>query len=127
MRPFVYEVHVFERDDPITLNCTAPAELFVPRPSSEAAKAFLTKIVEEYDGFVMNFEPGGWNCSLCSEPATSLTHTPTMGLYLSPEKGGPKIIDFVHPVCKNLGPCDMEARKLMNEEMLDCYNRIRIA
>jgi hypothetical protein len=27
------------------------------------------------------------------------------------------IVDFVQPVCRNQGPCDMEARKLMAEAL----------
>ena len=36
-------------------------------------------------------------------------HSDDVFVSLSPEQGGPKIIDFVHPDCENLGPCDMEA------------------
>jgi hypothetical protein len=120
LRPFVYAAHVFGREAPIMLQCTAPAELFVPLPPREAAIGFLEKLVKEHDGFVMNSNPEGWACWArgCSKPATSLTHTPTMCLHYSTEEGGPQIIDFVRPVCKRLGPCDtVEIRKMMDEEL----------
>ena len=118
LRPFVYEVRVVGADTPISLECTAPPELFsLQSPPREAATPFLDKLVREHDKFIMKFKPGGWRCWNCSKRATSLTHTPTMYLHLSLEKGGPKIIDFVQPVCKNLSPCDLEARQLMHEEL----------
>ena len=118
MRPFVYEVRVLvPGEDPISWDCTAPSELFQPHPgpSRQVSSAFLSNLATKYDRLIINRKEGGRRCCICSKPATSLTHTPTMYLHLSPEMGGPKVIDLVQPVCNRLGPCDMEARKLIHE------------
>lgn len=98
MRPFLYSVHVFGREVPVSLTCTAPLELFSLGFSNDVATKFMMRLVMKHDEFVMNSNTdlGGWKCWKCRKLAVSLTHSPAM---------------YLHSVCETSGPCDMEARQ----------------
>ncbi|KAJ3508368.1 hypothetical protein NLJ89_g5793 [Agrocybe chaxingu] len=110
----------------IELNETVPLSLCNTRnPPEIQAKELLVNLVKKHHAWLLKQGPlsgGAWKCWSCGKRANGMVHTPASYLHAYLEGNNAMVVDFVQPVCVDRGPCDREARKMMQEEMTMAAN-----
>lgn len=133
-RPLRYEVNVFNNESIIVLFDEIPDNLCSNYPREIPSRLYAVKLVTKYHNSILHGKE--WRCWKCFSPAIGLIHSPALYLHLHE----PKIVDYVQPICKDGGECDVAAQKMMaetmrltadfnrvmteNERQLDSYSRI---
>ncbi|KDQ49110.1 hypothetical protein JAAARDRAFT_43090 [Jaapia argillacea MUCL 33604] len=109
---------VLVEDDKYNFTEEVLESLCVAHPPVEDSQNLLMQFFYKHHHELIRKCTGRWRRVECRMPATSqLRHSPLSHLHVQP----PRVVDLAQPLCVSGGPCDLAAKKFIEDEMRDSW------